>query len=251
MAAHCTDTMAGRDRNGDHLTPECSGGPGDQNGLSHADDVNAAARRRQPRCADIRTASRRPRSCRGTSRRYARRETAEMHPFRQRHRHPGGTLPVVPKKSVSGQAALGGEISTRPIGTWVAAGMALAVIGSATRLGWFTVLAAILLAPMVYVFARLRGHAPRARTTSDLVGAVLGDRVGVFVGLIQLLAYLLLATKFALLAASSLWAGALLVVADPNIPSSGVVGGMGAAASVDVGVLLPRACPCRADRNPN
>ena len=87
--------------------------------------------------------------------------------------------------------------STRPIGTWVAAGLSLAVIGFATQFGVFTVSAAVLLAPMVYVFARLRGHAPDARTTSDFVGAVLGERFGVFAGLVQLVAYLLLAVKFA------------------------------------------------------
>ena len=71
------------------------------------------------------------------------------------------------------------------------------MIGIATAFGVFTVYAAVLLAPMVYVFARLHGHAPQAQTTSDLVGAVLGERLGVFAGLIQLVAYLLLGVEFA------------------------------------------------------
>ena len=125
----------------------------------------------------------------------------------------------MPKRSVGGQADLGGETSTRPIGTWVAAGLSLAVIGITTQFGVFTVYAAVLLAPMVYVFARLHGHAPQARTTSDLVGAVLGERLGVFAGLIQLVAYLLLGVKFARLVA--LFAVALLekfVAAESNVP---------------------------------
>src|SRR5262249_35296475 len=100
-------------------------------------------------------------------------------------------------RSIGGQAGPGSETSTRPIGIWVAAGLSLAVIGFASVWGVFIVSAAVLLAPMVYVFARLRGHAPDARTTSDFVGAVLGERFGVFAGLVQLVAYLLLAVKFA------------------------------------------------------
>jgi amino acid transporter len=109
----------------------------------------------------------------------------------------------VPKRSVGGQADPGGDTFTRPIGTWLAAGLSLAVIGITTQLGVFTVYAAVLLTPMVYVFARLHGHAPQARTTSDLVGAVLGERFGVFAGLIQLVAYLLIGVKFAQVVAMS------------------------------------------------
>ncbi|MBS1696695.1 MAG: APC family permease [Actinobacteria bacterium] len=87
----------------------------------------------------------------------------------------------------------------------MAAGLSLAVIGFATQFGVLTVSAAVLLAPMVYVFARLRGHAPDARTTSDFVGAVLGERFGVFAGLVQLVAYLLLAVMFARTLAFGLW----------------------------------------------
>jgi hypothetical protein len=97
----------------------------------------------------------------------------------------------VPKKrSVSGQADPGGDSFTRPIGIWVATGLSLAVIGIATQLGVFTAYAVVLLSPMVYVFARLHRQAPDARTTSDIVAAVLGERFGMFAGLIQLVAYL-------------------------------------------------------------
>ena len=105
----------------------------------------------------------------------------------------------------------------------MAAGLSLAVIGVATQFGRFAVFAALLLAPMVYVFSRLRGHAPQARTTSDLVGAVLGERFGVFAGLIQLVAYMLLAAKFARLFAMSMRGTFLAVQA--NVPSGWFVFG--------------------------
>jgi ethanolamine permease len=103
----------------------------------------------------------------------------------------------MPKRSVGGQAPSEGEILARPIGTWVAAGLSLGVIGLAAQWGLSAVYAAVLLAPMVYVFGQLRSHAPEAQSTSDLVGAVLGERFGVFTGLSQFVAYILLAVKFA------------------------------------------------------
>jgi ethanolamine permease len=117
----------------------------------------------------------------------------------------------------------------------VAAGLSLAVIGVATQFGRLAVFAALLLAPMVYVFSRLRGHAPQARTTSDLVGAVLGERSGVFAGLIQLVAYMLLAAKFARLFAMSMRGTFLAVQA--NVPSGWFVFGA-IAAAVAAGVLI-------------
>jgi hypothetical protein len=98
----------------------------------------------------------------------------------------------------------------------VAAGLSLAVIGIATQLGVFTAYAVVLLSPMVYVFARLHRQTPDARTTSDLVAAVLGERFGVFAGLIQLVAYLVMGAKFARLVAVDLL-GPFLVV-DPSAP---------------------------------
>ena len=110
----------------------------------------------------------------------------------------------MPKRSVSGQADPGGDILTRPIGIWVATGLSLAVTGMTTQLGVFTVYAVVLLSPMVYVFARLHRQAPDARTTSDLLAAVLGERFGVFAGLLQLIAYLVIGAKFARLVAVNL-----------------------------------------------
>jgi amino acid transporter len=109
----------------------------------------------------------------------------------------------MPKRSLGDQAS-GGETLTRPIGTWVAAGLSLAVIGLAAQFGQFAVYAAVVLAPMVYVFGRLRRHTPQAQSTSDLVGAVLGEHFGLFTGLIQLVAYVLLGVKFARLVGASL-----------------------------------------------
>lgn len=129
---------------------------------------------------------------------------------------------------------------TRPLGTWLAAGLSLAVIGLAIQSGVFTVSAAVLIAPMVYVFARLRGYAPEAQTTSDLVGAVLGERFGVFTGLVQLVAYLLLAVKFARTFAMGLLGllGGLFGVETPMPIEWFAVGSIGAV--VAAGVLIHR-----------
>ena len=120
------------------------------------------------------------------------------------------------------------------------AGLSLAVIGTTTQFGVFTVYGAVLLGPMVYVFARLHGHAPQARTTSDLVGAVLGERLGVFAGLIQLVAYLLLGVEFARLVA--LFAVALLekfVAPESNVPIGWfTVGSIGAVVAAGVVIYL-------------
>jgi ethanolamine permease len=151
-----------------------------------------------------------------------------------RRRRFGGTLPVVPRRSVDGPV-LDGEIVTRPLGTWVAAGLSLAVIGLAAQSGQLAVSAAVLLAPVAYVFGRLHAHEPQAQSTSDLVGALLGARLGVFTGLIQLVAYVLLAVKFARLVGVSL-SGTLGVVSAR--PSSGWVVLAAIAAVVTAGILL-------------
>lgn len=98
----------------------------------------------------------------------------------------------------------------------MATGLSLAVIGMTTQLGVFTAYAVVLLSPMVYVFARLHRHAPDARTTSDLLAAVLGERFGLFAGLIQLVAYLVIGAKCARLVAVSLLGQFLSV--DPTAP---------------------------------
>jgi ethanolamine permease len=144
----------------------------------------------------------------------------------------------MPKRSVSGQAGPGSETVTRPLGTWVAAGLSLAVIGFATQSGVFTVSAVVLIAPMVYVFAQLHKYAPQARTTSDFVGAILGERFGVFTGLVQLVAYLLLAVKFARTFAMGLLGmlGVFLGVETPMPIEWFAVGSI--AAAVAAGVLV-------------
>jgi len=115
----------------------------------------------------------------------------------------------------------------------VAAGLSLAVIGTTTQLGVFTVYALVLLSPVVYVFARLHRQAPDARTTSDLLAAVLGERFGVFAGLLQLIAYLVIGAKFARLVAVNLLGQFLSV--DPSAPIAWfVVGSIAAVAAAGI-----------------
>ena len=80
---------------------------------------------------------------------------------------------------------------------WQAAGLSLAAPGVAVTHGSGGLLVAVALAPMVYVFGRLRSHAVTSRSVADLIGAVPGERVGLGAALVQGVGYLLLAFPFA------------------------------------------------------
>ncbi len=83
------------------------------------------------------------------------------------------------------------------LGTWRAAALSMAVIASASWHGLGALLAAAVMIPVIYALARLRRHAPEARSTAELIGATLGHKAGTAAGIVQLLAYLVLAAKFA------------------------------------------------------
>ncbi|OBF63724.1 hypothetical protein A5753_02330 [Mycobacterium sp. 852002-51971_SCH5477799-a] len=83
------------------------------------------------------------------------------------------------------------------LGTWRAAALSMAVIASAAWYGLGALLGAAVMIPVIYALARLRGHAPDARSTAELIGATLGPKAGTAAGIVQLLAYLVLAAKFA------------------------------------------------------
>lgn len=102
----------------------------------------------------------------------------------------------------------------RVLGTWLAAGMSLAAVGLMAQTGPAIVVGALLLAPLPFVFSRLQQNAPGARTTSDLVGAVLGERVGVFTAVVQLIAYLFIALTFSRAYAT----GILIPILGPEAP---------------------------------
>lgn len=84
------------------------------------------------------------------------------------------------------------------LGAWRAAGLSMAVIASAAVYGLGALLGAAVVLPVIYALTRLRAHAPHARSTAELIGATLGPRAGFAAGVIQLLAYLALAAKFAI-----------------------------------------------------
>jgi hypothetical protein len=73
----------------------------------------------------------------------------------------------------------------------------MAVIVSAAVHGLGALLGAAVMVPVIYALARLRAHAPDARSTAELIGATLGRRAGMAAGIVQLIAYLVLAAKFA------------------------------------------------------
>jgi ethanolamine permease len=123
----------------------------------------------------------------------------------------------MPKTRVPNGSALG-DATAGELATWQAAGFSLAVVGIAALSGWPALVAAVILAPMVWVFGRLRQHAPGSLSTSDLVGGAVDERMAVMTGLIQLAAYVLLGAHFA----RSVGLAALLEVLGPTTtPSHG------------------------------
>lgn len=103
----------------------------------------------------------------------------------------------MPKKSSGAQAQPGTGSGERVLGTWQAAGLSMAVIVSAAQYGLGALLGAAVVVPVIYALARLRRYAPHARSTAELVGATLGPKAGTAAGIVQLLAYVVLAAKFA------------------------------------------------------
>ena len=102
----------------------------------------------------------------------------------------------MPKKSLLSPQPEAGSLEPT-LGTWRAAALSMAVIASAAWYGLGALLGAAVIIPVIYALARLRAHAPDARSTAELIGAALGPRAGMAAGIVQLLAYLVLAARFA------------------------------------------------------
>jgi xanthosine utilization system XapX-like protein len=83
------------------------------------------------------------------------------------------------------------------LATWWAAALSLAMLTPAFGNGVGALGGGVALIAVIWSLARLRSRAPTARSTSDLVGVVLGDRASTMVALLQLCAYLFLASNFA------------------------------------------------------
>ncbi|OBJ25359.1 hypothetical protein [Mycobacterium sp. 1245801.1] len=103
----------------------------------------------------------------------------------------------MPKKSLPAPARPETGSGEPVLGTWRAAALSMAVIASAAWYGLGALVGAVVMIPVIYALARLRGHAPHARSTAELIGAALGPKVGTAAGIVQLLAYLVLAAEFA------------------------------------------------------
>jgi ethanolamine permease len=84
----------------------------------------------------------------------------------------------------------------RPLATWQAGGLVLAVIASALFFGLGALLGAVVTVPVIYALTRLRAYAPQARSTAELIGSTLGPKAATAAGIVQLVAYLVLASKF-------------------------------------------------------
>ncbi|KLI06393.1 hypothetical protein ACT17_03570 [Mycolicibacterium conceptionense] len=81
---------------------------------------------------------------------------------------------------------------------WRALGLSLAPIAAAAFNGVAGICAAVVAAVLIFAFARLHRHAPRALSTGDLVASTVGPAAGRFTSLIQLAAYVLLGVGVAL-----------------------------------------------------
>lgn len=103
----------------------------------------------------------------------------------------------MPKKSLPAPARPETGSGEPVLGSWRAAALGMAVIASAAWYGLGALLGAVVMMPVIYALARLRGHAPDARSTAELIGATLGRTVGMAAGIVQLIAYLVLAAQFA------------------------------------------------------
>lgn len=103
----------------------------------------------------------------------------------------------MPKRSLLAQARPESGSGEYVLGTWRAAALSMAVIAPAAWYGLGALLGAAVMIPVIYALARLRRHAPQARSTAELIGAMLGRKAGTAAGIVQLLAYLVLAAQFA------------------------------------------------------
>lgn len=103
----------------------------------------------------------------------------------------------MPKKSLPVQARPEPGSGEYVLGPWRAAALSMAVIAPAAWYGLGALLGAAVMIPVIYALARLRRHAPQARSTAELIGATLGRKAGTAAGIVQLLAYLVLAAQFA------------------------------------------------------
>jgi len=126
--------------------------------------------------------------------------------------------------------------------TWCAAALALAMLTTAFSKGVGALADRVALIAVIWSLARLRNRAPTARSTSDLVGVVLGDRASTMVALPQTCAYLFLATNAAaatgLVAARvSPWMGDPLDGADAWWPLMSAVAVLASAAAL-IGLSL-------------
>jgi hypothetical protein len=114
----------------------------------------------------------------------------------------------MPKRMVSDPAARV-DVGLSP---WQAVGLPLGIAIAAFINGAGLVAAAVVLSVVIWSLTRLRSHAPSARSTSDLVGAVLGDRAATMTALLQVAAYLVLAAELATVIGLD---GLLMWVEDP------------------------------------
>ena len=101
----------------------------------------------------------------------------------------------MPKRVVRDVA--GTNSGSSSLATWQSAGLSLAMLITAFVNGLGALAGGVALVAVIWSLARLRRRAPTARSTCDLVGVALGERASTMVALLQMCAYLFLASYLA------------------------------------------------------
>jgi hypothetical protein len=121
----------------------------------------------------------------------------------------------MPKRMMSGGGF--GDTFENSLPGWQATGLALAAIGSHVLVGSGAFAFAVLAAGVIWALHRLHVNAPGARSTADLIASVIGTAPARAVGVVQYVAYLLLAA----FTASSVAMLTVTWAVNPDAASSG------------------------------
>jgi len=147
----------------------------------------------------------------------------------------------MPKKMVTGQGEAGGGLVVTALPTWQATGLSLAVIVGHVFSGSGAIVFGLLSVGVIWTLHRLHTHAPRSRTTADLITSAPGAAPAQAIVVIQFVAYVLIGAY----TAKSIASMALIWMTGPDTTISEWWGPALAVAAAAVGSVLVAALPTR------